>query len=326
MLCDVLNNQSKAPFPSPFCLTLTSMSSSMLHGTSGLGIYLSPPESKPQRTEPHSHSVTMDEPKQYPILGDCPTLSSPDELGPILSSAECPEPRRRETVKHGELSAVPQAIEKRLNSSGSPDSVHTTLTIDVNEKDWKGTEIDTVLGDARSRLKSGARLLPHTPGQRKGLSLEKAKRRSRVDVDILLSSDVCVEGGYLQGLVKLQIRKGPKKSQSLLLSGGKIRIVGFESTTKEEERSTFYQFCASVSDVASGLDVVYSSEPDAEGFMKATEGVHVLPFAFQLTSSPAQGRPKGSMHSQSGASVRYIVMVLVEPLFLSSVSRFELVD
>ncbi|PPQ67153.1 hypothetical protein CVT25_005754, partial [Psilocybe cyanescens] len=239
--------------------------------------------------------------EQKPILGGCST----DELGLTLTP-ECQQSPRCETVEHRPSSDT-DANAKCYKSSGS--AAHDTPSVHDNERDWKGSEIDTVLGNAKSRLKSGTRLLPQAPGEQRGVALEKAKRRASVNADILLSNDICVEGGYLQGLVKLQIKKRLKKSQSVLLSGGKIRVFGFESTTKEEERFTFYQFCVDLSDVASGLDAVYYSEPDADGFIKAAEGVHILPFTFQLTSSRVQGTPKGPMHAQSGASVRYIAMV-----------------
>ncbi|KAH9486496.1 hypothetical protein JR316_0000561 [Psilocybe cubensis] len=272
---------------------MTSMSSSI---PSELGMHSTSSESEMEGT------------KRYQITPSCPTGTAGLQL-----SSDRPPPR--EAV---DLPLLPQAIGTPFVSPGSPQSAHTALTIHSNEKAWNGAEIETVLGNSKSRLRSGAKLLPHSPRQHKGVSLEKAKRRPRVDVNIFLGNDVCVEGGCLQGLVKLQIREGSKKSQPLLLSGGKIRVVGFESTTKEEQRSTFYQFCANVSDVASGLDVLYSSEPDAGGFVKAVEGAYVLPFVIELDPSQALGRPKGSMHLQSGASVRYIVMVSFRIKVLSS--------
>lgn len=73
------------------------------------------------------------------------------------------------------------------------------------------SEINTVLGDAKSRLKSAVKLLSQNSGEEIGLGLEKARGRSRLDLNIFLKSNIGVEGGYLQGLIKILIRKHKKK-------------------------------------------------------------------------------------------------------------------
>lgn len=60
------------------------------------------------------------------------------------------------------------------------------------------------------------------------LSLEKAKARARVEIDIALESDTLVEGSCLRGKLIFTIRKASKSERPIWIGGGKLRIVGFE--------------------------------------------------------------------------------------------------
>ncbi|KAF8807846.1 hypothetical protein BYT27DRAFT_6591127 [Phlegmacium glaucopus] len=169
-------------------------------------------------------------------------------------------------------------------------------------------ELKTILGNANSRLKSGAVLVPilgEDIDKENTTILEQAKPRARVELDIALESNVCVQDGYLKGHIKVRIRKHSKKDHPVLVSGGKVRAIGFECIMNENERLAFYQ----VSEVASGLGSLYVFEPDGEGFCRAIDGIYSFPFALHLPLSSEYGTPKGVMHSRCGISVQYIAMV-----------------
>ncbi|EIW64350.1 uncharacterized protein TRAVEDRAFT_88904, partial [Trametes versicolor FP-101664 SS1] len=180
-------------------------------------------------------------------------------------------------------------------------------------------ELKSFLGSSNSRLKPGATVLPlygaaadkkiagaHT------VSLEQAKARARVEVDIVLENDCCVEGGYLRGSVKLRVRKRHKKEAHILLADGKLRVIGFESIPGEADRHAFYQRASPLCAVTDAYSRIYDSPADSEGFSRAMEGVHVLPFAMQLSADAQLGSPKGSPCLQSGVSIRYIAMISVK--------------
>jgi hypothetical protein len=175
-------------------------------------------------------------------------------------------------------------------------------------------ELNTILGNADSRLKSGAGLvsiLREDMGAVNITMLEQAKNRTRVDLDIALESNVCVQDGYLKGHIKVRIWKHSKNDYPVLVSGGKVRVIGFECIMNEKARLAFYQTSAPLSEVASGLGNLYVFAPDGEGFCRAIDGTYSFPFALHLPLSSEHGTPKGVMHSQSGVSIRYIVMVFV---------------
>lgn len=175
-------------------------------------------------------------------------------------------------------------------------------------------ELNTILGNTNSRLKSGASLVPILGEDMEAVNittLEQAKNQTRVDLDIALESNVCVQDGYLKGHIKVRIWKHSKKDHPVLVSGGKVRVIGFECIMNEKERLAFYQASAPLSEVASDLGNLYVFEPDGEGFCRALDGIYSFPFALHLPLSSEHGTPKGVMHSQSGVSVRYIAMVFV---------------
>lgn len=175
-------------------------------------------------------------------------------------------------------------------------------------------ELKQILGNANSRLKSGAELSSSSflqPDQAQNISLEQARSRSRVSLDIFLQSNVCVQGGYLRGHIQIRIRKSLKKQNAMLISGGKLRLIGFESREADREHFVFYQCCAPLIDITLGMERIYSSEPDEHGFSCAAEGTHTLPFVMELTPESEFGTPKGVLSLQSGVSVRYIALVFV---------------
>ncbi|KAF9567014.1 hypothetical protein CPC08DRAFT_627465, partial [Agrocybe pediades] len=175
---------------------------------------------------------------------------------------------------------------------------------------WTDLDIATILGDPNSRLKAGAKIFPLRHLEDAPISLEKAKRQPRVDVDIFLKSDICVHGGFLEGSVRVNVKRRSHKSQPVLLCGGKIRLLGFEALPKDEKRFVFYQCSRELSDVAgNALDMLYCSEPDVEGYCRAKQGISTFPFTLHLDHSYETGTPKGYISLPAGPSVRYIAIV-----------------
>ncbi|KAJ7161416.1 hypothetical protein C8R43DRAFT_880838, partial [Mycena crocata] len=173
----------------------------------------------------------------------------------------------------------------------------------------RAAELKLLLGNANSRLRSGTLLSQPSQG-REPTSFEQAKPRARVEIDIALYSNICVEGENVKGLVKIRIRPRLAKEAAVSISDGKLRLVGFEST--DGNHHEFFQHSAVLSTVVkSSLQKVYNSPPDSEGFCVAREGVHKLEFDMHL---PIRGssRPKGPFYGESGFVVRYIALVSIQ--------------
>ncbi|KAG8881138.1 hypothetical protein FRB97_009834 [Tulasnella sp. 331] len=140
------------------------------------------------------------------------------------------------------------------------------------------------------------------------LSLEKAKSKARVEIDIELESDTIVEGGFLRGKMQVSIRKATKRESPIWIGGGKMRIVGFEGLPNSDTRYTFYQVADVLSNITSASHHLFASAPDEEGFARAREGTHILPFAMKIPVGGDVGSPKGVIQTRSGISIRYIAM------------------
>ncbi|EJF66931.1 hypothetical protein DICSQDRAFT_43935, partial [Dichomitus squalens LYAD-421 SS1] len=180
-------------------------------------------------------------------------------------------------------------------------------------------ELKSLLGSSSSRLRRGATVLSrHTHSMDKdtrkahAVSLEQAKPRARVEVDIVLESDCVVEGGYLRGNLKIRVRKRQKKEAPVLLADGRVRVIGFECAAGDRHQHTFYQRASALSAITDAHTRLYDSPPDEEGFARAMEGVHILPFAMHLPDDGNFGSAKGTVSIQSGVALRYIAMISVK--------------
>ncbi|KAG8921445.1 hypothetical protein FRC01_000249, partial [Tulasnella sp. 417] len=187
----------------------------------------------------------------------------------------------------------------------------------------KSAELKTLLGGSSHKLPSKATIpAPYSEqpdGQKKknprrsastsdipgAVALEKAKSKARVEVDIELESETIVEGGYLRGKMEVTIRKRGKNESPIWIGGGKMRIVGFEGLPHNDIRYTFYQCAEALGSITSASHHLFTSAPDEEGFCRAREGTHILPFAMKI---PISGTAKGALQTKSGAMVRYIAM------------------
>ncbi|KAI0080326.1 hypothetical protein K474DRAFT_1769559 [Panus rudis PR-1116 ss-1] len=183
-----------------------------------------------------------------------------------------------------------------------------------------GAQLKALLGNSHARVKPKVTVMPpagHVPEDNKGhakqiVTLEQAKHRARVEVDIILDSCCVVQGGYLRGHLKIRVRKRTRKEAPILLSGGKIRIVGFETIPHQGNHHTFYQCAAPISAVTDASQGLYDTSADGEGYARAVEGIHVLPFAMRLPIDSTFGQPKGVLDLPSGIFVRYIAMISIK--------------
>ena len=235
-------------------------------------------------------------------------------LEPMPPPRESDLPRVQRRMSAGDCSKISTG-----HSHGNAFPRDVTLLSFGGSHARSAAELKSLLGNSHARLKSGAVILPeHTRDsadkktrKEHGVALEQAKSRARVEVDIVLESDVCVQGGYLRGHIKLRVRKRSRKEGPILLSEGKVRVVGYESVSSEDEHHTFYHYAAPLSSITDSCRNLYNSEADGEGFSTVVEGVHVLPFALQLPTDNSFGCPKGVVVVGSGISVRYIAIMYV---------------
>jgi hypothetical protein len=221
-----------------------------------------------------------------------------------------------------------EGVTKHLNQSSYPTS-HTAanlarhgtlLSVGVTPS-RNAAELKSILGNTSARLKPGAALLPFDKSAFKAdsVALEQAKPRTRIEIDIVLESGTCVQGSYLKGLLKIRVRRHPKKETAIFVADGKVRVVGFECIPHEDDRHTFYQCSAPLSAITDGLDGLYNAGPDEEGFREAKEGVHILKFALPLPlEGTTTGDAKGVIHVHSGVRIRYITIACVPSLATSS--------
>ncbi|KAG9041145.1 hypothetical protein FS837_012686 [Tulasnella sp. UAMH 9824] len=220
--------------------------------------------------------------------------------------------------------ANPRTRQRAATHSGASLARSGTLFSSEASSSRKSAELKTLLGGSSHKLPSKATIPAPTSGQPDGqkkkkkprrsastsdisgaVALEKAKSKARVEVDIGLESETVVEGGYLRGNMEVTIRKPGKNESPIWIGGGKMRIVGFEGLPHNDIRYTFYQCAEGLSSITSASHHLFASAPDEEGFCRAREGTHILPFVMKI---PISGTAKGPLHTKSGAMVRYIAM------------------
>ncbi|ESK90912.1 hypothetical protein Moror_16413 [Moniliophthora roreri MCA 2997] len=194
-------------------------------------------------------------------------------------------------------------------------SRHGTLFSNGASPARSAAELKVALGNAHARLKPGASLLQNESGldsPTETTELERAKPRARVEVDLILDRLVCTQGGYLNGVVKIRIRRRAKDEGKIMVSGGKLRVLGFESIQNETHRHLFYQQSSSLAEVAPVSMDLFETTPDNGSFCQVKEGVHAFPFSMFLPVQGQFGNAKGVMPLNCGASVRYVVMFSIK--------------
>lgn len=171
-------------------------------------------------------------------------------------------------------------------------------------------ELKAILGNAHSRLKSGASMSSSLAGETTALNerllLEQTKSHALVEVDVALESNTSVQGGSLEGSLVVNILPHPK-GYLVQITEPKLRVVGYEFVPSIDERHVFYQESQPISSLGSSWNAPFDSEPDDDGFARAKTGLHIIPFSLYLPVVGTCGDSKGVFDS-SGVSVRYIVM------------------
>lgn len=146
--------------------------------------------------------------------------------------------RETDSVRTCSSAVFPQRItgpRKRALSEGECQlNRQGTLITPHADSKRASAELGIMLGN-NSRKANKAKLLPQgqLPIEEKLAKLDQVKleakkgRKARVEVDVVLESEVLVEGGELRGRLEVRIRKG-KKGESLWIGGGKVRVCGYE--------------------------------------------------------------------------------------------------
>ncbi|KZV81924.1 hypothetical protein EXIGLDRAFT_730361 [Exidia glandulosa HHB12029] len=223
---------------------------------------------------------------------------------------------------------------KRSISTAGGFARRGTLLSEYSTPARSAAELRSLLGDSRARVRAGAtvsearipalkksRSMPDLVTTAGPLALEQGKAGGpRVEVDILLESDTCVEGGFMQGAMEVRVRKQGSGEGALMLAGAKIRIIGFESIPHLDDRNVFYQFSAPLASISSETHRLYTSAPDEEGFCRARVGVHRIPFRMKLPGHMGQGA-KGAFSYKTGIEVKYIAMASIKVKDVDSNTR-----
>lgn len=175
------------------------------------------------------------------------------------------------------------------------------------------------------------RTAPELPSKPQTTPMLPLERDHRVGIEIFLEEDRAVEGGCLQGCIRLRLPAHTSPETAMLLAQPRVRLIGYETLPGEEVRHVFYHH-ASVIDGDRSIDgpsepyvlhgspalsqpqssaqpllPCYASLPDADGFYLGMEGTHVLPFTLQL---PIARGAKGSYRSEQ-AEIGYIAIASV---------------
>ena len=154
--------------------------------------------------------------------------------GPIAPGSITPTQKTRRSSQHLAVS---------LPSPTSLERQPTLFTRDASPQ-RNAAELKSVLGASSSgKLQTNATVIPHTGAARirkraqsepnaaaAAVTLEQAKPKARVELDVILESETCVEGGYMKGYLQVKIGKGGKDDGPVYLGGGKLRVVGFEGS------------------------------------------------------------------------------------------------
>ncbi|KAK0562690.1 hypothetical protein OC844_002583 [Tilletia horrida] len=217
----------------------------------------------------------------------------------------------------------------------------TTASSGLGIEGLNGPPSGTVLaGSNATRLNGGGSGAPSSVGPAGPVTsvgtnsssiavLEQAKSgRARVEVDLVLETDLVVEGGSLRGRLQIKVRKPNEGEGTVMLAQPKIRIVGFEELLGDDTRHIFYHHAMTIDGdrsnggpsepyVLHGSPNLFSPEAegrlplpcfagpqDGEGYCRGVEGTHSIPFALDI---PIGKGAKGSYRGKT-AVVRYIVI------------------
>jgi hypothetical protein len=236
-----------------------------------------------------------------------------ERSGTLLSQAGNPARRTRELNRLLDPGATRAGKAASVVSSSSASSVGTSAASEAS------------LGSSRGLSRSNA----VGPASAPPAVLEHGRSgKARVEVDVVLESDLVVEGGMLRGRLEIKLRRTSDKNGGLMLAQPKIRVVGFEELLNDDTRHIFYHHATVIDGdrssggpseayvLAGSPDMCspqaegraplpcFASPPDSEGYSLGAEGNHLIPFALEL---PIGKGAKGSFRGKH-AVVRYIVI------------------
>lgn len=184
-------------------------------------------------------------------------------------------------------------------------------------------EFVCLLGDKHGKLKAGATIRPRdqealsriradnsmTPRKPVNMTtLERAKSKPRVQLNLRLAGDTFVQGQTISGKLIVYVRSA---KFPVRLANNKLRVIGFECLTDGPNFHVFFHHSCQFDEICYAGEQIFSESPDysdEEGYREAREGIHVLPFEMTLPDDSSCGKPKGVIDVH-GAAVRYIVMV-----------------
>ena len=138
-------------------------------------------------------------------------------------------------------------------------------------------------------------------------TLERAKHKPRVQLNLRLASDTFVQGQTISGQLIVYVRSA---KFPVRLAKIKLRVIGFECLTDGPNFHVFFHHSCQFDEISYAGEQIFSESPDysdEEGYREAREGIHVLPFEMTLPDDSSGGKPKGVIDVH-GAAVRYIVM------------------
>ena len=172
-----------------------------------------------------------------------PTKQKPSEAGTDKGASKV---RNRPRRSLSESTVIPTLLER-----------HGTLLSTTANPLRRSKELNRLLGNSDRKLPaSAARPVAIEPQTKNGLkrsnavaasvapppaALEQGKAsKARVEVDLVLESDLVVEGSTVQGRMQIRVRKGSDKEGGVFLGQPKIRVVGFEELLPDDTRYIFY--------------------------------------------------------------------------------------
>ncbi|GAC93113.1 hypothetical protein PHSY_000675 [Pseudozyma hubeiensis SY62] len=300
-------------------------------------------------------------------LGDAQTMKTSLSQGVLPTSASVSGHLNASSTKQGSTDAAKNGgkVKNRPRRSLSDTNLnkallerHGTLLSSNANPLRRSKELDRLLGNSDRKLPpSAAKPMTNEAQIKAGLkrsnavaasvapppaALEQGKaNKARVEVDLVLESDLVVEGGTLQGRMQIRVRKGSDKEGGVFLAQPKIRVVGFEELLADDTRYIFYHHASVIdgdrsnngpsepyylhgSPTLSSPETAsfsalacFSGGPDAEGYAEGKVGSHSIPFSLEL---PVSKGAKGSYRGKN-AVVRYIVIGSVKLKSSSGANR-----
>jgi hypothetical protein len=184
-------------------------------------------------------------------------------------------------------------------------------------------ELVCLLGDKHGKLKTGATVRPRGQSARSYTSadnpmtpqkpvnmttLERAKPRPRVQLNLRLAGDTFVQGQIISGQLIVYVRNA---KIPVRLANNKLRVIGFECLTDSPTFHVFFHHSCRFDEISYAGEQIFSEGPDygdEDGYREARGGQHVLPFEMMLPEDSYFGKPKGVLDVPGGVSVRYVIM------------------